>query len=56
MRYVIAVAAAVLAAYTALGDVLGPIIAANPKVAGVVGIIVAFLSWLATSPLMKKGA
>ena len=54
MKYVIAAAGAVLAAYTALGDVLGPIIAANPKVAGVVGIVVAFLSWLATSPLVKK--
>jgi hypothetical protein len=54
MKYVVSVAAAILAAYTALGDVLGPIIAANPKVAGVAGIVVAFLSWLATSPLVKK--
>ena len=54
MKYAVAVAAALLAAYTALGDIVGPLVAANPKVAGVVGIVVAFLSWLATSPLVKK--
>jgi len=49
-KWLTAIAGALLAAFYALQDVLGPIIATNPKIALYVGGAVAFLSWLVKSP------
>ena len=53
LKWIAAVAAALLAAFYALQDVLSPIIAAHPKYATAVAGAVAFLAWLKDSPLLK---
>lgn len=45
-KWISAAAAALLAAYAALGDTIGPIVSANPKIAAVVGLVVMALGYI----------
>jgi len=45
-KWISAGAAALLAAYAALGDTIGPIVSANPKISAVIGVVVVALGYL----------
>lgn len=45
-KWISVAAAALLAAYAALGDTIGPVVAANPKISAVVGVLVVALGYL----------
>ena len=55
LKWIAAVAAALLASFYALQDVLAPVITAHPKYAAAVAGAVGFLAWLKDSPLFKTG-
>jgi len=53
-KWVPVIAGALLAAYATMGDVLGPLVASNPKLAFFIGVVIAVLTYLAKSPLKGK--
>ena len=53
-KWIPLIAGALLAAYGVLGDVLGPMVASNPKLSMALGIIISILAYLAKSPMKGK--